>query len=87
MALFCATVGRDSSSFFYSFSFLTTSIFSRVRCCLLVAFKTSIVFFSFPFLFSGYCYSAGPRVVSIVSDCCNPSSSALFHAVFKSLYW
>ena len=42
--------------------------------------------FFFPFLFSSYCRSVGPRVVSIVSGGCNQSFSALLYVVFKSLY-
>ena len=33
--------------------------------------ETSMELFFFPLLFSGYCRSAGPRVVSIVSGGCN----------------
>ena len=41
------------------------------------------VLFFFPFLFSRYFRSVGPRVVSIVSGGCNQSSSMLFYVVFK----
>ena len=48
------------------------------------SFKTSIELFFFPFLFSGYCHSVGPRVVRIVSVSCNQSFSARFYVVFES---
>ena len=35
-------------------------------------------------MFSGYCRSVGPRVVSIVSHRCNQSFSTLFYVVFES---
>ena len=40
----------------------------------------------FPFLFSGYCRSVGPRGVSIVSGGCNQSFSMRFDVVFELLY-
>ena len=42
--------------------------------------------FSFPLLFSGYCPSADPRIVSIVFGGCNQFSSALLYVVFEKLY-
>ena len=42
--------------------------------------------FFFPLLFSGYCRSTYPCVVSIVSGGCNQSSFTLFYVVFESLY-
>ena len=48
--------------------------------------KTSIELFFFPFLFSVYCRSVTPHVISIVSGSCNQSSSRILYVVFKSLY-
>ena len=48
--------------------------------------KYEIFPFSTLLLFSGYCHSAIPCVVSIVSVGCNQSYSALFYVVFESLY-
>ena len=42
-----------------------------------LSLKTSIELFYFPFLFSGYCRSAGPSVVRIVSGGSNQSSSTI----------
>ena len=47
--------------------------------------KRPLTFF-FPFLFSGYFHSVDLCVVNIVSGGCNQSSSALFYAIFESLY-
>ena len=46
----------------------------------------SILLFVIIFLFSSYFRSFGLRVITIVSDSCNQSSSALFYVVFQSLY-
>ena len=43
--------------------------------------------FFFPFLFSGYFFSADTRVVTIVSDGSDQSSSTLFYVVFELLFW
>ena len=66
MALFCAAIRRDLVSFLrfplfshvhvYSCEMSVVSLLKPPRGC-----------FSSHFLFSGYCRSAGPRVVSIVS--------------------
>ena len=55
------------------------------KMSLVSRFKTSIELFFFPLLFSGYCRSAGHRVVSIISGCCNQSSFVLFYVVDTSI--
>ena len=49
-------------------------------------FKTSIELFFIVLVYTGYCRSTDPRVVSIVSDGCNKSSSTLLYVVFESFY-
>ena len=84
MALFCAAIRR------YSVSLLKFPFFSHVQVfsseMLLVSRLTSLELFFFPRLFSGYCRSTCPRVISIVSSDCNQSSSVLLYVVFESLY-
>ena len=82
MVLFCAAIRRDSV-FLIRFPFLShVHVFScemsLVSCRKLPCF--------FRLLFSGYCRSAGFRVVSSLSGGYNWSSSVLFYAVFESLY-
>ena len=68
MALFYAAIRRGLVSLF-KFPFLShVHVFSR---------EMSLV----SRLISGYCRSAGPRVVSIVIGGCNKSSSMLFYDV------
>ena len=64
--MFCAAIWRDSV-FLLRFSFLG---YIHVFLCDM-SLKTSIELFFFPFLFSVYCRSVSPYVVSIVSGGCN----------------
>ena len=85
MALFCASVRRDTVSF------LTFPVLSRVHVfpcemSLVSRLKRPYRCFSSHFSFSGYCRSASPRVVSIVSGGCNQFSSVLLYLVFDPLY-
>ena len=81
MVLFCAPIRRDAV-FLLRFPFLShVQVFSCE-----MSFVISIELFSFPFLFSDYFCSVDPRVVCIVFDGCNQSSSALFNVVFESFH-
>ena len=81
MLLFCDAIRRDSVSLLRLPFFSYVRIFSCEE-----SLKTSIELFFFLLLFSGYCRSARPSVVSIGSSGCNQSSSELFYVVFESLY-
>ena len=75
MALFCATIWRDSVSLSL-FPFLNhVQVFSMLLISRLKPLKICF----FPFLFSSYCYSVGLGVVSIVSGGCNQSFSVLLY--------
>ena len=76
------TSPTQSCLILYSFC---TNLLHSCEMSLISRFKRPEVFF--PILFSSYCRSVVPRVVSIVSGRCNLSSSAFFYLVFKSLYW
>ena len=85
MALFCAVIRRDSVSLlrfpFHRYVQVFSCEISHV-CHL----KQPYHCFFFPFLFSNYFCSVNPRVVCIVSGCCNKTHTALFHVVFESFY-
>ena len=81
MALFCAAIRTDSVSILRLPFLSDVHVFSCE-----MSLKSSTELFFIPLLFSGYCRSAGPRVVSIVSGGSNQSSSALFYVVLESLY-
>ena len=76
IVLFCAAIRRDSVSLL-RFPFLSHIHIFSCEMLLIIPLKTSIELIFIPFLFSGYCRSVYPRVVSIVSRCCNQSFSAL----------
>ena len=85
MALFCATIKRDSVSL------LRFQLLSHVRVfscemSLVSRLKPPLSFFFYAFLFSSHFLSIDPRFVSIVSGGCNKSFSALVYVVFESLH-
>ena len=81
MALFCATIRRDSVSLL-KFPFLIhVHVFSGTML-LVSCLKRPYSCFS-----SHFCFLVMIRDVSIVSGCCYQSSSTLFYVVLKSLNW
>ena len=85
IALFCAAIRRDSVSLFKFFFFFHVHVF-LCEMLLISCLKCPYSWVFFPFLFSGYCHSVGPHVISIISGGCNQSSSTLLNVVFQSLY-
>ena len=85
MALFCATIRRDSVSIL-KFPFLTHVLVLSCEMVFISRLKRPQSCFVSHFLFNSYCHSIVYRVVNIVSDGCNQSSSVFSYVVFESLY-
>ena len=77
MTFICAAVMR----------YLISHIRFMCEMLLISRLKSPLSCLFFPILFSGYCRSIGPRVVSIVSGGCNQSFSEIFFVAFELLYW
>ena len=82
MALFCATIKRDTV-YLLGFPFLTHVHFFSSEISLVCRLKYPYSFFSH-FCFQVVFFSVVPRVVCIVSGRCNQFSSAFFYGVFES---
>ena len=83
MTLFSAAIRRNSVSLL-RFPFL--SHFQVFLWEISFVVWSVLRVFSFPFLFSDYFCFIATRIVSIFSDCCNQSSSALVYVIFESFY-
>ena len=85
MALFCAAIWRDSVSLL-KFPFLSHVQVLSCEMLFISRLKRPWSCFSSHFCFLVFSHSVTYRVVSIVSDGRNQSSSVFFYVVFESLY-